>query len=197
MKYNIAVMAGGQSRRFKTDKTLEIFDGKPLICHPVERLGDLADEMIIVAKDCGKYDFTGVKCIEDAYDVQCPMVGILTAVKYFGGPVFVVAADVPFPEKHHAEKLLEALSAADAALPEIDGDMHPLYACYGPGVIPVFENAVKQEDFALKKALRNVKTVYLDKNSLFRSENEKKSFININTREDYDLAKKYTGVSDG
>ncbi len=32
--------------------------------------------------------------------------------------------------------------------------------------------------------------------TFFDSENDKKCFININTREEYNLAKKYTGVSD-
>lgn len=197
MKFNIAIMAGGQSRRFLSDKTLETFDGKPLIQHPADRLRDIAGDMIIVAKDCAKYNFLNINCVCDAYEVQCPMVGILTAVKHFNAPVFVVAADVPFPEQSHVRRLFAALQEADAAVPLIDGSLHPLYACYGTGVIPAFEKAVEEGNYSLIQTLKACRTVHLDNFSLFDSENEKKSFININTREDYELAKKHTGASYG
>ncbi len=106
MKINIAVMAGGQSRRFKADKTVELFDGKPLIKHAIDNLSDIADGIIVVAKDCSKYSFLDIECITDAYDVQCPMVGILTALKHFKTPVFVVAADVPFVSASHVKKAI-------------------------------------------------------------------------------------------
>lgn len=197
MKINIAVMAGGQSRRFKSDKTLELFDGKPLISHPVDRLRGIADEIIVVAKDCGKYNFLNITCIKDGYDVQCPMVGILTALKYFQAPVFTIAADVPFPEPSHVRRLFSSLDEADAAVPLIDGSLHPLYACYSPGVLETFEQAVSDGEFSLIKALKRCRVFYPENTGLFDSENEKKSFININTREEYETAKKYTGDSDG
>ncbi len=109
MKINIAVMAGGQSRRFKADKTVELFDGKPLIKHAIDNLSDIADGIIVVAKDCSKYSFLDIECITDAYDVQCPMVGILTALKHFKTPVFVVAADVPFVSASHVKSYMVSL----------------------------------------------------------------------------------------
>ncbi|ADD68437.1 molybdopterin-guanine dinucleotide biosynthesis protein A [Denitrovibrio acetiphilus DSM 12809] len=196
MNINIAVMAGGQSRRFKADKTLELFDGKPLIQHSVDRLSEIADKIIVVAKDCRKYSFLEVKCLEDDYFVQCPMVGILTALKHFNAPVFTVAADVPFPNPEHVKKLFKALKGHFCAIPDIEGKVHPLYSCYSTDVIPAFEKALAAEEYSLMKALKDLDVVYLNNEHLFCSESEKKSFININTREDYLLAKRYTGVSD-
>lgn len=109
MNINVAVMAGGQSRRFDADKTLEIFDGKPLISHPADNLSGIAEKIIIVAKDCKKYKFLNIPCVQDAFDVQCPMVGILTALKHFKTPVFAVVADVPFADAKHVKRLFEAL----------------------------------------------------------------------------------------
>lgn len=197
MKINIAVMAGGQSRRFDGDKTLELFDGKPLIKHPVDELRKIADDIVIVAKDCSKYEFAGVECIADDYEQQCPMVGILTALKHFKTPVFAVAADVPFPNIEHVIKLMKALGDNDCVMPDIDNKVHPLYACYNTSIVPHLDEAVEKGDYSLMKTVKKLDVVYLDEDSLFSSENEKKSFININTREDYDFAKKYTGDSNG
>jgi len=196
MKYNIAVMAGGQSRRFISDKTLELFDGKPLIQHPVDRLSKIVENMIVVSKDCVKYAFLEIPCIVDAYEVQCPMVGILTALKHFKTPIFTVAADVPFVDSGHVKKLFMALGDADVCMPDIDNVQHPLYACYNTSIIEPFERAVSEEKYSLMKAVKDLNVVYLEASHLFNSENDKKCFININTREEYNLAKKYIGVSD-
>jgi len=197
MNINIAVMAGGESRRFDGDKTLEIFDGKPMIQHPVDNLSEISDGIIVVAKDCSKYSFLEIDCIADAYDVQCPMVGILTALKHFQTPIFAVAADTPFADPAHVRKLFTALDGYDAVMPVIDGKQHPLYSCYNTSLITALDRAVDSGQYGLMKVLAELNVLYLDNNSLFHSENEKKSFININTREDYNRAKKYTGVSDG
>jgi len=197
MKVNIAVMAGGQSRRFNADKTLELFHGKPLIQHPADRLKDAADEIIVVAKDCSKYSFLGIRCICDSFKEQCPMVGILTALRYFKAPFFAIAADSPFPNPSHVRKLFSALEGYSAAIPLINGKKHPLYACYSTGIAELLEEALSAGEYSLMKTVELTKAVYLDDLSLFDSENEKKSFININTRDDFNFAKKYTGDFNG
>ncbi|PLX69465.1 MAG: hypothetical protein C0603_00625 [Denitrovibrio sp.] len=196
MNINVAVMAGGQSRRFQTDKTIEQFDGKPLIQHAVDNLANIADDIIVVAKDCTKYLFLNIECVTDAYEVQCPMVGILTALKHFDTPIFVVAADVPFVSSNHVKKLYNALGDNHAAMPDVDNKQHPLYACYNTSIIEALEECVGAEKYGLMKAMQRLNVNYLSEKKLFDSENDKKCFININTREDYNLAKKYTGVSD-
>jgi len=194
---NTAVMAGGQSRRFSRDKTLEIFQGKPLIQHPVDILKQITENVIIVAKDCGKYSFAGTDCIKDKYEVQCPMVGILTALKHYMGPVFIAAADMPFVNPAHVFKLSEALSGQDAAIPLINGVQHPLYACYNVSIIKTLEEAVAEGKYSLMKTLITKKVMYCDNKYLFDSEKEEKSFININTIIDFEEANKFSGETNG
>lgn len=184
MLKNVVIMAGGQSRRFKRDKTLEIFNGKRLIEYPVDTFRGRAENLVVVAKDCSKYSFLGIDCIFDIYEAQCPMVGILTALKHYNAPVFVVAADTPFVMYEHAEKLFDVVKNADAAVPFIDGRHHPLYACYNTGMIPVFERAVELGEFRLMQAFDGMNVIYLDEKRILSSENERKSFININTEQD-------------
>jgi molybdopterin-guanine dinucleotide biosynthesis protein A len=42
------VLAGGRSRRFGRDKLAEEFDGRPLLHHPVLRLLDVCDRVVVV-----------------------------------------------------------------------------------------------------------------------------------------------------
>ncbi|WP_303851428.1 molybdenum cofactor guanylyltransferase [Seleniivibrio woodruffii] len=185
---NTAIMAGGQSRRFNSDKTLEEVLGKKLIRHTLDGISEWADALVVVAKDCGKYSFLGVPCVTDLFEQQCPMVGILTALKFFDSHVFVVAADTPLVNSVHAEKLLAACRGRDAAVPVIDGKMHPLYAAYAPSLIPILEKQIADENYRLTTAFDLSNVVYLYESDILASENEKKSFININTKEDLEAA---------
>jgi molybdopterin-guanine dinucleotide biosynthesis protein A len=195
MNIYVSVMAGGQSRRFDGDKTLEIFDGKPLIMHPVDRLKSVSDSICIVAKDCGKYAFSGVECVADIYDIQCPMVGILTALKHFDGAVFAVSADTPFVSPAHMLKLFDMLDDYHAVVPDIAGRQHPLYACYSQSIIPHLEKSVAAGSYSIMKLLVELDVKFPDEKFLFESKNDEKCFININTREDYYAANKYIGVN--
>lgn len=188
---NTAIMAGGQSRRFNSDKTLEDVFGKKLIQYAVDALSGWSENLVVVSKDCGKYSFLGVPCAADVFEQQCPMVGILTALKYFNAHVFVVAADTPLVNPEHAEKLLKACQGRDAAVPVIDGKMHPLYAAYAPGLIPILEKQIADENYRLTAAFDLSNVIYLHESDILASENEKKSFININTKEDLEAAIDY------
>lgn len=51
-----AVLAGGQSRRFGSDKALALLGGKPLIAHVIEALSGQTDAVIV----CGREGIGGV-----------------------------------------------------------------------------------------------------------------------------------------
>ncbi len=55
-----AIIAGGESRRFGTDKALALLDGRPLMAHVIEALGDATDELVI----CGR-QVEGHRCLDD------------------------------------------------------------------------------------------------------------------------------------
>jgi len=46
-----AVLAGGQSRRFGSDKALALLDGQPLIVHVIARLRPQVDALVVVGRD--------------------------------------------------------------------------------------------------------------------------------------------------
>ena len=46
-----AVLAGGASRRFGSDKALALLDGRPLIDHVIDRLRGQVDSLVVVGRD--------------------------------------------------------------------------------------------------------------------------------------------------
>ena len=60
MKLLGAIIAGGQSRRFGSDKALALFDGRPLIDHVAQGLRRQADHLVM----CGR-DWPGLESVPD------------------------------------------------------------------------------------------------------------------------------------
>jgi molybdenum cofactor guanylyltransferase len=71
-----AIIAGGQSMRFGSDKALALLDGRPLIQHVVDGLHDQVDQIII----CGR-DWPGLRSVADRpTDDLGPLGGINAAL---------------------------------------------------------------------------------------------------------------------
>lgn len=109
-----AVLAGGRSRRFGSDKAMALLHGKPLLMHAAEALARHARELVL----CGRTE-TGFTCLADrpAPDLG-PLSGLNAALHHaaahgFAG-VLCTGCDMPiFPDA-----LAQALIGAGAAIVE-------------------------------------------------------------------------------
>ena len=133
------VLAGGESRRFGSDKALAQFRGAPLVAHVLRGLCDAGFAQIaLAAKDPRKYAavadeityLTGrqIELVTDVRPVQTPLAGLEAGLKASRHAlVFACAADMPFAAD---AALIDALTAAveghDAALPQAGGSLQPL-----------------------------------------------------------------------
>jgi len=129
------VLAGGESRRFGSDKALAPFRGEPLIAHVLRGLREAGFAQIAVAaKRPEKYAAAaaGAELLTDARSVQTPLAGLATGLRASRhGLVFACAADMPFAAE---PALIDALTAAaaghDAAVPHAGGSLQPLCAVW-------------------------------------------------------------------
>ena len=133
------VLAGGESRRFGSDKALAQFRGEPLLAHALKgvcRAGFA--QVALAAKDPRKYaaiaeeiEYTTSRTIElltDLRPFQTPLAGLAAGLKASRHDlVFACAADMPFAAE---PALIDALTAAvaghDAVIPEAGGSLQPL-----------------------------------------------------------------------
>ena len=125
-----AILAGGLSTRFGSDKALAVFDGEPLVGRAVRKLRERGfGQVVIVAKDPARYAAFG-DTIADETPTQTPLAGLRAALRASRHElVFACAADMPFVAD---AKLLEALFAAvkDAAIPRNGGVLQTLAALW-------------------------------------------------------------------
>lgn len=118
MKLLGAIIAGGQSRRFGSDKAIALLRGEPLIAHAMSALRPLTSEIVV----CGR-PWPGVVSLSDrpAPDLG-PLGGINAALSYAqaGGfaSVLTIGCDMPdVPQALLAELIAACPSfAADAPI---------------------------------------------------------------------------------
>ena len=125
------VLAGGESRRFGSDKALARFRGEPLIARVVRELRNVGfNQVAIAAKEPEKYADAapGAELLRDVRPIQTPLAGLAAGLRASRHAlVFACAADMPFAAD---APLIDALTAAiaghDAAVPHAAGSLQPL-----------------------------------------------------------------------
>jgi molybdopterin-guanine dinucleotide biosynthesis protein B/molybdopterin-guanine dinucleotide biosynthesis protein len=134
------LIAGGGSRRAGLDKRFLVLEGRTLLVRNLAFLRSLFPEVAVVigrdqSLDLG--DEAGVHVLRDAWPGSSPLVGIATALRHFGRPVFVLAADIAFPRREAADAVIAASLGHDVAMPAGANDFRqPLFAVYGPRCLP-------------------------------------------------------------
>lgn len=129
------ILAGGESRRFGSDKALALFRGEPLVGRVARTLREAGfAQVAIAAKDPGKYAAAaaGTELLTDVGPVQTPLAGLEAALRGSRHAlVFACAADMPFAaDAALIDALAAAISGHDAAVPHAGGSLQPLCALW-------------------------------------------------------------------
>src|SRR5579871_5772753 len=93
-----AILAGGAGRRIGGQKAAVELQGKPLICYPLEAVGEVLSKVAILAKAGTELPpVSRVAVWLEPESPRHPVVGITQALALAGGrPVLICAGDLPF-----------------------------------------------------------------------------------------------------
>lgn len=130
------ILAGGESRRFGTNKAFAPLHGVPLVEHSLEVMRKIFSEVLIVTDTSDLYSRFGVPVFQDFEPHQGPLGGIFTALHQTrNDKIFVVGCDMPLLDRETIEQILEAGRDADAAVPIHDGQKEYLMALYSRALL--------------------------------------------------------------
>ncbi len=137
------VLAGGESRRFGSDKALAQFRGEPLVAHVLRGLCAAGfAQVALAAKQPEKYGAVAeeigyiarrkIELLGDLRPVQTPLAGLEAGLRASRHElVFACAADMPFAaDAALIDALIAAVAGHDVALPEAGGSQQPLCALW-------------------------------------------------------------------
>ncbi|MDR1977515.1 MAG: molybdenum cofactor guanylyltransferase [Synergistaceae bacterium] len=181
-----AILAGGKSRRFGSDKTTLRWGEGTILEKIARRCRCLFDEILIVGNAPGKFSIPGAEEIEDIYADAGPLGGIHAALRRAANDrVFVTACDMPFFDGALAAALLECSRGHDVAVPREGVRLQPLFAVYNRTALPEIERMLAEGERALRLLYGRVRVKCLDRDKWGAVEREDRLFFNINFPEDY------------
>lgn len=184
-KVSIAVLCGGDSSRFGSDKTRAKFDGVPLYVRTWNKLQPKSDDIFLQTAPDDEYDLpANPDLIEGG-----PLGGIYSALTHSRHEwLFVSACDLPLLDPDLVEELsAEAGNGTLAVIPKWEsGYLEPLTALYHRDVLPTLEELLNQGTRKITEFLDSLEGVR--KVSIEQLQEEKSisqyCFYNVNTKKD-------------
>jgi len=144
------IIAGGTSGRFGSDKSLHVFDGKPMIKHTYDAVKPVFDEIYIIAPGGEKFSFLDAKIIPDIIPGLGPIGGIYTAVEMLDlERVFVFPCDMPFINTEFIRYMTDIPDYYDIIVPEINGRYQPLHAIYSKRCAEGIKRNIEKRDYRM------------------------------------------------
>lgn len=187
MEFTFALLSGGASKRFGSDKTIALYKNKPLFLYGLETGLSVSKDVIHISKNPDKYKpfIENVKYLSDDLKEICPMSGLIkagTSAKY--DYIFVLSADSPLITKEFILFLSNNIDNYDGIVPEINGKIYPLISIYKKNVLLNMQNDYNKKNYKIIKSLENFNIKYLNENTILNNGFSKTIFTNINYTDD-------------
>lgn len=180
------ILAGGESRRMGSDKSLLPIQGARFIDHVYWRMANLFDEVLIVTNSPALYDEIPCRKVPDIYYAQGSLAGVHSGLTHAKTErIFVVGCDMPFISAAVIREICSHATKGDLVVPHSSSGHEPLHALYSKSCLPAMETILNA---GLKRILLffdKVRLVELSAEQIRQLDPQERSFQNINTPEDY------------
>ncbi len=179
MNFSAAIIAGGQSRRFGSDKALYIYNGKPLMQWVIDSLVDSDDRFIVANAD---YPQFLLPVYGDVLEPNGPLVGIYSALQYAKFEWLAVAAcDMPFLTKDYWRLLLSKRENSQVVILKSKHGLQPLAALYHVSIKEIIEKQLSEKKYSVQEMLAIAKLKIID---IKESGIDEKTMSNFNYKKD-------------
>ncbi|MBD3227986.1 MAG: NTP transferase domain-containing protein [Candidatus Lokiarchaeota archaeon] len=202
LKISIAILSGGESKRFGKDKAFACIKNTPMIKLVYEKVHPFSDDIIIVIKRkkaIEKYRALFPKKVKIGYDIRDdfnnPIIGAYTCFKAANYKYcLLLACDLPLIKRNIIKILINNINDYDAIIPRHpNGYIEPMHAIYQTkksirAIEPFFKNKknIRMQDFISE--LENVN--YISTDLIREYDKDLDTFLNINTIQDIEKVKK-------
>lgn len=179
------VLAGGESKRFGSNKALFEIGGEPVVSMLCRRLSPLFDRVRILARENILSVDPEFEVLADVRQEQSPLVGIYSGLKHLGeGKAFFVACDLPLVRQSLVKYLVLKSPGYDAVVPRTEKGLEPLCAVYDASCLGAIELALSSGDLKADSFLKDVNVVTVGEETLKEHDPRMLSFWNVNSRAD-------------
>ena len=195
------VLAGGKSRRFGEDKNSVKLGDKTLLEHVLFKIWSKFQEILIVSSHPLKIqDKKKIIIIQDCLDDYGPLAGVLSSMKWVKKNektykwIATFPSDTPFFESSIIDEYKKRIKANDSSLYFVKSNnkRHNIFGLWSIDLLETLEKDLIKNKFRKVEEWANkigVKTINVEIKNF-------DPFFNINTKEDFEVAKEYLEKAD-
>lgn len=165
-------------------------NGEFLIDRILRRLGQISEELIIVADEVDRYEQFEAMVITDIYPGKGALGGIFSGLtRASNHHSLVVACDMPFLNVSLLRYMQGVAADYDVVIPRVGGLTEALHAIYSKNCLPFMERQLQMGDLRIVHFFPQVRVRYVGQAEMETFDPEHLSFFNINSQEDLDRAR--------
>lgn len=184
------VLVGGKSRRMGTDKAFLDVGGRPLVEGVLDVFRECFTQVVLVGDREERFAGSGLPVVPDIYPGSA-LGGLYTGLfRATTERVFVSACDLPFPNGAIIRRLCSLGAGFDAVVPTAPYGYEPLFALYGKGCLGPMRELLEKRDFCVYDFYPQVRVRYVPYAELAEFDRDGTAFVNVNTPEEFEQAKK-------
>ncbi len=184
------VLCGGRSTRMGVSKAALPFGDETLLTRTVRLVASVTDSVVVVAAPSESPDGlpNNVRIVHDAQEGCGPLEGLLvglTALTGVADAAFVTGCDAPLLVPGFVGRLAAMLGDNDAAVPLVDGFLHPLSAVYRVRIVDQLAALRAAGQSSVSSLCKHVCTRWVTETELREVDSNLDSLRNLNRPEDY------------
>lgn len=189
-----AILSGGENTRMPVLKSFLKVEGRTIIERSLGVLRKLFDKVVISTNMPERYFSLGALMVGDIKKERGPMTGILSVLAATeDDAAFVVACDMPFVSERLIRYMVDSFEGqgargegkVDAVIPVFNGKLEPMFGIYTKNAVGMMEDAVDRGEKGIYEMLKKLNVLYIEESEVRKLDPDGKSFVNINTVEDY------------
>lgn len=190
------LLAGGKSRRMGADKRFLTVGKGTLLERSCNVLTNMFDPVyIVIAQDSPELEAC-IPVIRDLVPSGGSLGGLYTGLHHaLTRHIFLAACDMPFIHAGLVEYMVGKKDDADVVLAYWNGRAQPTHAVYSRNCLPVVEELIHSGDLKIQKLVTNpaLRVHLVMEDEIRKIDEEGRSFLNVNTPSDLDLARAIFG----
>jgi molybdopterin-guanine dinucleotide biosynthesis protein A len=160
------ILAGGQSRRFGSDKARALLEGRPLIVRLADQLRPLVAAVTVIAELPGKYADLGLSTLADEQPRLGPLGGLATALTHLaaqgGDPwLLLLSCDLVQIRPQWIARLQAHAHPPAQAVAFRGTRWEPLAALYHVSLLPLVQQQLGRDQRAMWSLLENARSTPL------------------------------------
>ncbi len=181
------ILAGGENKRIPFKKGFLKINNKNIIELNIEALKHICNRVVISTNAPEKYFYLGIPMIGDIVKSQGPMTGIFSALSLPEiSSIFVIACDMPYINVILLEYIFRKYEHPyDAVVPMYNKEPQPLLSIYSDSVVSKIRESIRQKNTSMRGFLKKINVLYISEEEVRDLDPDGRSFVNINTLEDY------------